>query len=160
MQALREQYADVMRELISAPMTAIHGDMHLDNVLFHEPHAGRRATIIDWQGASRGPCALDAMLFMVDALPVATRRANGDELLRLYFAALVEHGASGYSREQFLRDGRLALLQRLSGTVTWLARAEPGTLEGRERAIIDDILERGQLFTAIHDYAAGDALPS
>ena len=157
---LREQYAAVIRELAVAPATAIHGDMHLDNVLYHEPRAGQRATIIDWQGVSRGSCALDAMLFLVDALPVEVRREEGDELLQRYFNALVEHGIADYTRERFLRDGRLALLQRFSGTVTWLARAEPDTLEGRERAIVDDIFERGQLFTAIRDYAAGDALPS
>jgi hypothetical protein len=155
---LRERYAAVIRELAADPATAIHGDMHLDNVLYHALRDGRSATIIDWQGAARGPCALDAMLFMVDALPIAFRRAAGDDLLSRYYEALIGHGVTGYSREQFLRDGRLALLQRLSGTVTWLARAELSALDGRERAIVDDIFDRGQLFAALSECAAGEVL--
>jgi hypothetical protein len=155
---LRERYAAVIRELATAPATLIHGDMHLDNVLLHAPRAGRSATIIDWQGVSRGPCAIDAMLFISDGMPVAERRAGGEELLRAYHRELVAGGVAGYTYEQLQRHGRLALLQRLSGTVTWFAMTEHGLMDGRERAIIDDFFERAVFLTALADYDVGEIL--
>lgn len=157
---LRERYAAVVHELMGSPFTIIHGDMNVDNVLWHAPRSGRTATIIDWQGVARGPCALDAMLFMVDTLSIAERRAAGDDLLLAYHDALVEHGVTGYAREQFLRDGKLALLQRLAGTVTWFAQAEHGSVDGRERELIDDFFERGQFLTALSDYRVDVVLRS
>lgn len=155
---LREYYAAVVRELAAGPATVIHGDMHLDNVLWHAPRAGRSATIIDWQGAARGTCALDAMLFISDGMPVAERRASGEDLLRGYHAALVAGGVTGYSYEQFQRHSRLALLQRLSGTVTWFAQAEHGVQGAREQAVIDDFFERPVFLATLEDYAVDEIL--
>jgi hypothetical protein len=98
------------------------------------------------------------MLFISDGMPVAERRASGEDLLRAYHAALVTGGVTDYSYAQLQRHGRLALLQRLSGTVVWFAMTEQGVQEPRERAFIDDFFERPVFLTTLEDYAVDEVL--
>lgn len=58
--------AEVLDELDTAPQTLIHGDLHLDNLLF-SPADQHAAVILDWQGVCRGPAALDTAHFLVPA---------------------------------------------------------------------------------------------
>lgn len=73
------------------PQTLIHGDVHLDNVLF-APETGE-PYLLDWAGCRRGPAAQDLVAALVGM-------AGGDAYLRLldaYHGALVEHGAADVS---------------------------------------------------------------
>jgi hypothetical protein len=66
----------------------VHGDYRLDNLLFGAPGADRPLTVVDWQTVTRGPAMTDLAYFLGGALPVADRRAHGDELIAAYHAAL------------------------------------------------------------------------
>jgi hypothetical protein len=71
------------------PLTLIHGDAHLGNLFFDGPEVG----FLDWQVAQRGQGLRDVTYFLTNSLSVETRRAHGEELIRVYLAALAEAGA-------------------------------------------------------------------
>lgn len=152
---LRSEYAAVLAELMEAPTTVVHSDLHLDNVIFDAayeptpdrsdppPGTGHPVTLLDWQSACRGPAAVD-VADVLGSLPMADRRASAPDLLERHAARIAESGVDDYPVERLWRDCRLALLNRLAGRVGWLATADPDALSGRERALIaaalDDIV--------------------
>ena len=71
------------------PLTLIHGDAHLGNLFFDGPEVG----FLDWQVVQRGQGLRDVTYFLTNSLSVETRRAHGEELIRVYLAALAEAGA-------------------------------------------------------------------
>jgi Phosphotransferase enzyme family len=71
------------------PLTLIHGDAHLGNLFFDGPEVG----FLDWQVAQPGQGLRDVTYFLTNSLSVETRRAHGEELIRVYLAALAEAGA-------------------------------------------------------------------
>jgi hypothetical protein len=70
------------------PLTLIHGDAHLGNLFFDGPEVG----FLDWQVAQRGQGLRDVTYFLTNSLSVETRRAHGEDLIRVYLAALAEAG--------------------------------------------------------------------
>lgn len=66
----------------------VHGDYRLDNLLFGAAGADRALTVVDWQTVAWGPAMTDLAYFLGCALPIADRRADYDDLLRAYHAAL------------------------------------------------------------------------
>lgn len=144
---LRHAYAAVLTELDQAPAALLHGDLHLDNVLF----AGDRAVILDWPGVARGAGAVDAGFFLVGSLTPDDRRRFGEELLRRYHARLRELGVRDYPFSALRRDACLALAWQLAGTVGWLATADLSVAEGRERDLIEATIGDGRLVGALLD---------
>jgi hypothetical protein len=71
------------------PLTLIHGDAHLGNLFFDGPEVG----FLDWQVVQRGQGLRDVTYFLTNSLATETRRAHGEELIRVYLAALAEAGA-------------------------------------------------------------------
>ncbi|MPZ28610.1 MAG: phosphotransferase [Micromonosporaceae bacterium] len=147
---LRGDYADVLVELARAPATIVHGDLHLDNVIFDPP--GRPVAVLDWQGIGYGPVALDVADTVYGSLPVADRRAAEQTLLERHAAALTEAGVPDYPVELLRRDCRLVLLRMLAFRVAWLASVDPDTLAGRERALVEAALGDGRLVGALQDH--------
>jgi hypothetical protein len=92
------------------PHGLVHGDYRLDNMLFAASARPRVLTVVDWQTLSWGPMLLDAAYFIAGSLPVERRREHEQELLRTYYAAMLERGAGdldwevcwdGYRRQSF-----------------------------------------------------------
>ena len=93
------------------PLTLIHGDAHLGNLFFD----GREVGFLDWQVVQRGQGLRDVTYFLTNSLAVETRRVHGEELIRVYLAALAEAGAPpvpfGLAWEQ----------HRLHALYTWIS---------------------------------------
>lgn len=53
---LPDDVATSVQLLDQAPPTVIHGDVHLDNVMWRHD---RRVALLDWAGAAVGPAAVD-----------------------------------------------------------------------------------------------------
>ncbi|QLL05417.1 phosphotransferase [Mycobacterium vicinigordonae] len=70
------------------PHGLMHGDFRLDNLLFGDPGADRKLTVVDWQTVSWGPAFADLAYFLGCAVPSEQRRATYDALLRAYHEAL------------------------------------------------------------------------
>ncbi|MGH2494434.1 MAG: oxidoreductase family protein [Ktedonobacteraceae bacterium] len=155
--ALATSYGAVRQRLQQAPVTMIHGDLHLDNIFFHALEHRSPVTVIDWQSVARGRGAIDLALFLFGSLETATRRAVEDDLLQRYYELLIEGGVTGYNFAQLIKDCRLALLWLLGANVVWLGSLDIDSLKGREKALVEASLQDG--FAALLDYDAGSLLP-
>jgi hypothetical protein len=144
---LRTQLASVVAELAAAPPTLIHGDLHLDNVLFDA--GDRPVVVLDWQRAGNGPAAWDVALFLYGSLSPDVRRAVEARVLEQYAAELACPG------EAFRGQCALASLVHLAGVVVWLSQEPPETATERERAVRDAALGDGRLFAALADLPEG-----
>jgi Phosphotransferase enzyme family len=148
---LRAHLASVIEELAASPPTLIHGDLHLDNVLFD---AGERPVVVlDWDHASNGPAAWDVALFLCGSLSADARRAVEDEVLARCAAAL------GSSLEEFRRECGLALAVQLAGLVTWLSREPREGASRREHAMRESAIRDGRLVAALVDLTEGVVRP-
>ena len=147
--ALQPAYREIVAELAGAPTTLIHADLHLDNIAFDALGA---ATVVDWQGISSGPAAYDLAVLLAGALDPEVRREAERELVHAYYETLVAHGVADYSRDQLWRDYRLALLCLLAGNVNWLGSVDLDGLQGRERELVDAVIDDGRLFSALLDH--------
>jgi aminoglycoside phosphotransferase (APT) family kinase protein len=125
-QALRGRLAAVVAPLADGRL--IHGDLHLDNVIFD----GDRPAIIDWQTACVGHPTLDFVTFVYSSLTIDDRRAIEAELL-----------------PELLPQ---ALVNAFAGHVLWFARPDLDELEGRERAFVDQALSDGRLVSGLLDH--------
>jgi len=122
------------------PLTLIHGDAHLGNLFFDGPEVG----FLDWQVVQRGQGLRDVTYFLTNSLSVETRRAHGEDLIRVYLAALAEAGAPSVPFSLAWEQHRLhALYTWISCIVTAAAatlQREPIVRAGLERssaAVID-----------------------
>jgi streptomycin 6-kinase len=151
---LRSRLASVAEALYDGLETLIHGDLHLDNMIFGPRGHGRSVTVLDWQTVSVGPPASDLAFFVTDSLAVEDRRASETALLESYLTLLAAHGPRQYSVEELRADCGRALLVRLAGTIGWLTTITGDDLTARERALQNATMTNGRLVNALLDYDA------
>ena len=149
---LVEPYGEILAEIADAPVTLIHADLHLDNVMFMPDGEGVAARIIDWQGSSCGPAVLDLAGFLAESLEIEERRAHEVGLLRQYHESLDASAVGGYSFGQLFDDYRRALCVRVAGQVGWLARVIDHPPSGREQQLVDALFDPGRVFAALLDH--------
>jgi hypothetical protein len=144
----------LMGELSRRPWTMMHGDFRLDNLLFPPLPDGEAIAVIDWQITSRGRGAFDLGYFFCTSMEADVRRKHERDLMDLYFATLVDGGVTDYSREELLRDYRIAALFSLVYTVITLGSLDMGNERGL--ALFKALLSRN--IAAIADYDAGSLM--
>ena len=88
------------------PRGLAHADYRLDNLLFGEHGAPRPLTVVDWQTVGWSSPTLDAAYFLGSGLSVEDRRAEEEELVRVYHDALIGRGIEGFTWEQCWREYR------------------------------------------------------
>jgi Ser/Thr protein kinase RdoA (MazF antagonist) len=155
--ALATSYGGVRERLKRSPVTLIHGDLHLDNLLFAPPQHEPGVTVLDWQSVARGRGVIDFALFLFGSLDTTTRRAVEDDLLRRYHELLLAGGVTGYDFSLLREDCRLVLLWLLGANVVWRGSLDIDNLSGREQVLVDSLTEES--FAALLDYNAGALLP-
>lgn len=149
---LRSRLGDIAIAMEDGARTLVHGDLHLDNMIFAPTSDSRPVVVLDWQTASVGPPAWDVGLFLFGSLSVEDRRAAEAELLDRYLTLLTAHGVPAYSMEDLRFECQLALLVLLAGTIVWLTTLERADLTGRERALHQTALANGRLVAALLDH--------
>ncbi len=157
-EGLGSRLAAVAQALYARPQTLIHGDLHLDNMIFDARGEGRSVVVFDWQTVSVGSPAWDVTLFLFGSLGVEDRRAAEAQLFERYVMLLSAHGVRDYSVDDLRRDCGLALLVLLAGTVVWLSALERGELTARERSLQHAALADGRLVAAVIDHDVGALL--
>lgn len=155
--ALASRYGTVRARLKRAPVTMIHADLHLDNLLFSPAGEEPGVRLLDWQSVAQGRGALDLGLFLFGSLDITTRREAEGDLFRRYHNLLVAGGVRGYDFPQLMEDCRWVLLWLLGAQVVWLGSLDIESLSGRELALVDASLTE-ESFTALLDHSAGSLL--
>lgn len=94
------------------PLTLVHMDMRLDNVLFDDDAADDSPSVffIDWQLCTKGLGAQDVAYFLAWSMDDETRRAHTADLMATYHETLCSAGVKGYPYAQFEHDFRQSLL--------------------------------------------------
>jgi thiamine kinase-like enzyme len=157
-EALASNYGAVRERLSQSPVTLIHGDLHVDNLLFLPSQYERGMRVLDWQSVARGRGVIDLALFLFGSLETTTRRAVEGDLLRRYHEVLRVSGVTGYDLLQVVEDCRLGLLWLFGAQVVWLGSLDTESLHERELALVDASLTE-EHFTALLDHDVGSLLP-
>lgn len=76
----------------TAPLTLLHGDYRLENMLFGDGPGAPPLTTVDWQTVSVGAGPSDAAYFLGAGLHTEDRRTHERELLEIYRRGLVAQG--------------------------------------------------------------------
>jgi Phosphotransferase enzyme family len=90
----------------AGPVTLIHNDFRLDNMLFAPPGAARPVAVVDWQTAGKGAAANDVAYFIGAGLTREARPKHEARLIAFYHRELVRHGVTGYSLADLTHDYR------------------------------------------------------
>jgi Ser/Thr protein kinase RdoA (MazF antagonist) len=106
---LRDHGEALMRTFFAdAPVTLLHCDLRLDNVVF----GGDECGFIDFQLVRKGPAAYDVAYFMTSAMREDASADEEETALRAYHEALA---VPQYTYEEFKRDYQRALMVVLAG---------------------------------------------
>jgi hypothetical protein len=95
-----------MQDKRDAPLTVVHGDFRLDNILFDVQGGARPMATLDWQTVTIGAGAADVAYFLSAGVDPDTRRAHEADLVGLYHDELLRLGVTGYDRAACWRDYR------------------------------------------------------
>lgn len=113
--------------------TLVHRDFHAQQLFFPSERGGRFA-VFDWQTLNIGCGADDVARIIAMGLTSADRAAHEHRLIDRYHAGLLQHGVSGYSGEQCLRDVRLGLFGSLLTNMVAAAVIDLSVFAEREAA--------------------------
>ncbi len=108
----------VYAELDTGPVTVVHGDFRLDNLLFGGPEGGPPVAVVDWQTCARGPALADLAYFIGSGLLPEVRRSAEHDLVQRYHDLLLTAGVSGYEWARCWDDYRLGTFSGLIMAVT------------------------------------------
>ena len=136
-----ENLAWVRRQLVTGPLTFVHGDFHPNNLLAEAPEVEDGTIVIDWQVCSRGPAERDLMYFLVSALESPLRRESARDLIELYHRELVACGVEGHSLQACLRRYRLALLDQVVFLIVVIGMLDFTVNEEAEQ-VLERLLDR------------------
>ena len=99
-------HLDVHLEPGSSPLTLVHGDYRLDNLLIIDGPEPEVVGIVDWQTCARGPAMRDVAYVIGAGLLPEIRRANEEALVRRHHGELLDAGVPDFSWEQCWDDYR------------------------------------------------------
>jgi thiamine kinase-like enzyme len=117
---IRHRVALAAEFLETAPLTCLHRDLHIDNVLFTVDGA---AVLLDWQFCGKGRGAWDLGYFLISSLAPALRRHEERGLVADYHAELLRRGVRGYGLDTCWQDYLQSVAGKLwvtvAATVAW-----------------------------------------
>lgn len=143
-EAIAPRCEDLMARVACGPLTLIHADVHLDNVIFRAPRrdpSSPRPVLLDWQSVSAGPAMYDLARALADTLHGATAHGGAiHDLVELYAARLAIESGGRAS----IGDGPAArrrsfgeMMRRvLVGMVSGYGGRDPAAMLPRERDLV------------------------
>ena len=93
------------------PVSLLHSDYRLDNLLFAPPGSADPVAAVDWQVVTVGMPLRDVGFLVSTGLPTPDRRRAERGIVEDYRRRLVELGVAGYEPEQCWDDYRFGLFQ-------------------------------------------------
>ena len=103
--------------MTDGPLSLIHVDYRLDNLLIDATREPPRLSVVDWQTVTLGRPLSDVAYFLGAGLLPEHRRACEEEIVRAYHEALVAAGVGDYDFAQCWRDYRLGSFAGFAVTV-------------------------------------------
>ncbi len=100
-------------------LTLIHGDAHLNNVLFPKNQHTHTPILIDWEGWIRGIGVWDLARILTYCVHPLKRPLLDKPLLQRYHARLVSLGVNQYSFQDCIQDFRLCILANIPHAMAW-----------------------------------------
>jgi Ser/Thr protein kinase RdoA (MazF antagonist) len=113
---LTERLGDAAERLAAQPVTVLHCDLHLDNVLVHEDGP----VLLDWAGPRCGPAAIDVARCLVEFTAGAADDDECRSLLDVYADEVRRHGID--EPPGFRGAVRAALVAGVAPSVRWAVR--------------------------------------
>jgi len=99
--------------------TLIHGDAHLNNILFPKNPYTHAPILIDWEGWICGIGVWDLARMLTYCIH-PTKRSNLDKnLLKRYHARLLDLGVDNYSFQDCIEDFRLCIMANIPHAMAW-----------------------------------------
>lgn len=141
--------SDWSERAAAEPLTMVHSDYRIDNLLFH----GDQVTMIDWQTTMRAPAAMDLSCFIATSLAVDDRRASEADLITRYLDRLQSHGTE-VDLDWFAQSYDENLLWWMGQFGNNLAHLDPG--DDTVQAGLTAMIER--VYTAALDRNVGRLL--
>jgi thiamine kinase-like enzyme len=133
---LPERVADAGDRLGSGPVSWIHVDAHLDNILFRPDGS---AVLVDWCNAAIGPPVVDVARFLTEGVVTPRQSERVARHLSVYVEELRNRGVTSAGSGEVERGFALALLPLLQGAVGWAGRKD-AELQGRSAALRESFL--------------------
>ena len=149
--AFAPRLADWSDRAATEPLTMVHSDYRIDNLLFQDD----RVTMIDWQTAMRAPAAMDLSCFITTSLSVANRRLNEAALIDRYLVRLSSCGID-VDRSWFAQSYDENVLWWMGQFGNNLAHLDPGDKTTQDA--LTTMVER--VYTAALDRNVGRLLES
>ena len=109
LQGLGPRVADHLHKLNSGPMTLIHGDYRLANMLFSRDDPGT-FTMLDWQATDIACGLFDLAYFITTCLDADHRRRSEGTLIETYHATLTDAGVRDFGLGECRRLYRACVL--------------------------------------------------
>jgi len=135
---LPDQVDDAITELRAGPASWIHGDAHLDNIVWR---ADGSAVLLDWAGAVIGPPAVDAARFLVEGpTGLAADPERRMRLIGAYSRELTERGVPSSDVAAIPTSVGQAMLPLVQGIVGWAGRPEEEPIGRRMAALRENAL--------------------
>ncbi|MFG1613273.1 phosphotransferase [Nonomuraea wenchangensis] len=110
--------ADAWLLASSRPLTLVHCDFRLDNMLFTPGQGDQTCATVDWQTVLPGSPGRDLGLVLGASMPAAMASDHLPQLLGTYRARLRELGVTDYSADDCYDDFRWGLFHGLHNVLT------------------------------------------
>jgi phosphotransferase family enzyme len=122
--------------LDAGPEAWIHGDVHLDNVLFRPDG---RAVLLDWSAPVVGPPAVDLARLLTEGVNAGARGELAGALVDAYADELAARGVT-LDRDALGKELTAALVLLVQTAVAWAGREEAREPVERIRALQENLL--------------------
>lgn len=139
----------VLQRIEGSPVTCIHRDIHVDNLLFGSDPGDPPVILVDWQTTGRGLGISDVAYLLISSLSPSDRRASERGLVARYHGYLTDHGVDDYDLDRCWSDYKISVASKLFISVTATVRLDNATPHRRAWRAAD--LERVMAFIDDHD---------
>ena len=129
-------------KMAQRPMTMVHGDLRVENVLFATCPNHRSVVVIDWGTPTRSMAAMDLAYLVGGSVPMPARRGRLRDLCASWHRSLVKYGVSDYALENAWEDFQLASLRCLSSVLLLHNWQLDPSISSRSILLNDEWIER------------------
>jgi aminoglycoside/choline kinase family phosphotransferase len=132
---VQEHCEEIYRRAADGPVTVVHNDFRMDNLLFDplDPSRPEGFAVVDWQLMVATSGISDVEYFLTASLPIAMRRATESELFERYIGRLAALGVN-VDRDALWARYRLSTLCYLPYAIVMGGGMDVGGARGRALA--------------------------